>query len=108
MDSENHELHEKQARANALRIALRQTQDESIAHLENLVCAMYATLSAANKSKVQAELSNIERLSPEVLKTVQLELLEGEISQRQKWRNELATLTAELESAQSAEDHKGG
>ena len=89
-----------QARAAGLRIALRQTDGQAIAHLEALVGAILEKMNTQDKAQVMDELAKIEQLSPEVLATVQThgELPDGVKPQRQAWRSELAGIQAQLDA----------
>ncbi|MCL2225763.1 MAG: hypothetical protein FWB96_12420 [Defluviitaleaceae bacterium] len=95
------QCNETQVRINALQIMLRQTNDQSIAHMEAVVGALLQKMQPADRTTVIEEVTAFEKLSPAVLKTVQLcgEIPDGEIPQRQAWRNELAELTAQMETA---------
>jgi len=94
----NSDYIDKQAQINALKTALRQTNDQAIEHIENVLSAHLATMTPTNKRRFKTELAAIERLTQEELEIVQLsgETDEGEKSQRQKWREELAELEGEL------------
>ncbi|MCL2357482.1 MAG: hypothetical protein FWC70_10095, partial [Defluviitaleaceae bacterium] len=65
MDNENIENMEKQARINALKIALRQTDSQAIAHLESAVGAILQMMKPAQRASVLLALAEYEQLSPE-------------------------------------------
>jgi putative heme degradation protein len=104
MTTENKEIHEIEARRNALQIALRQTDSQAIAHLEAVVGAILSAMTAQNKNKVLGEIAAIEHLAPEVLSIVQLhgESQDGAKPKRQAWREELKDLEDRLNAAQIA------
>jgi len=93
--------HEIQAEINAREILLRQSQDQTIAHLECVVSSLLAKQTPQLRQEIIAEVAAIEKLAPAEASIVRLqgETDNGVKSQRQKWRDELAQLEAQLKTA---------
>ena len=91
---------EMQAQATALKIALRQTDAEALAHLECVVGAILLSMSNKEQGQVMGALSEIETLAPAALSNVQIygEVDKGVTPKRQEWRNELADLEAQIQT----------
>jgi len=95
--------HEIQAEINAREILLRQTQDAAFAHLENMVSSLLAKQTPQVRQEVIAEVGALEKatLAPDLQTAVRLQAENdnGVKSQRQKWRDEMAQLEAQMKFA---------
>ena len=93
---------EKQARAEALKIALRQTDAEALAHLESVVGAILLSMNSKERGQVMEQIDSIEAV-PSMSMSVSDVQLHGEVDagvtpKRQAWRDELAGIEAELQA----------
>jgi len=98
MDMDKHEI---QAEINARKILLRQTQEQTIAHLECVVSSLLSKQTVQVRQEIIAEVASAEKLAPAdaFIVKLQAENDNGVKSQRQKWRDEIAQLEAQIELA---------
>ena len=122
---ENKELHELEARKNALDIVLSSTLPQTVDRLELMLNALLAAQNQTTMQRFETELAAMEKLMPdteirEMLK-VRRDYTEGEISemtgitgiatainavgisQRQLWRIERDQLTEKIDGLRAAE-----
>jgi len=111
--------HELEARIAGLGIALRQSQPEAIAHIECVLGAFIQSMETPQLERFRETLDRLETLDPE---TKEIVMLYGELtpdgetvcgdkdpqtgetvkSKRQAWRDEKATLEAQLQDTPDA------
>ena len=90
------QLHELQAERNARVQLLRQSQDDAITHLEQVVGSILLKLDASLRADVLGEISKINTLPAGVMPAVHLYGEAITESKREKWRKELAGIEAQI------------
>ena len=104
----NYTIHELYAERNARQLLLQQSTEAAIAHLEHVVGAFLLAMQAQDSANVHQKLDSIEQLDDELESIVQLY---GENSpditiksKREKWRDDLAEIEAQIAELEAARD----